>query len=57
MVIAQALGEYANVSSVVTAITDTWSSVVYYVNDIEPRTWVVGGIALLVLGFLWNRRR
>lgn len=57
MVIAQALGEYVAVSAIISAISRWWTTAAYYVSDVEPRTWVIGGIAFVVIAYLWNRGR
>ena len=55
VVIAQALGEYAAVSSVGAAFSDAWLSLTDYLLRIEPSTWMIVAACLLGITYFWTR--
>jgi hypothetical protein len=56
VILAQALGEYAAVSAIVSAFSQAWTRAQYFVSSIEPRTWAIAGVCLLFVLYLRNRR-
>jgi hypothetical protein len=56
VLLAQALGEYGGLSSIVFSIQSAWLAAEEQISRIDSSTWAVVGLAALGLFFLWNRR-
>ncbi len=57
MLIAQALGEYGALSALVGAVTQAAVSAETFIRGMEPSTWAMIGGGVLLLWFLFGRRR
>ena len=57
MVFAQAVAEYGVLSAIVSAVSEGVTQAQYFVTTIEPRTWVIAGMCLFVVAYIWNRAR
>ena len=56
VVLAQALGEYAGLSAILSSVESAWLSAQDQVSRIDSSTWVIVGLIAFGLLFLWNRR-
>jgi hypothetical protein len=56
VLLAQALGEYASLSAILTSMEEAWLSVKYQISGVESQTWMLIGVGVLALIFLMNRR-
>ncbi len=57
VLIAQALGEYGALSALVGAVTRAAVSAESFIRGMEPSTWAMIGGGVLLLWFLFGRRR
>ena len=57
VLIAQALGEYVALSALVDAVTRAAGSAETFIRGLEPSTWAMIGGGVLLLWFLFGRRR
>ena len=57
MLIAQALGEYGALSALVGAVTRMAVSTESFIRGMEPSAWAMIGGDILLLWFLFGRRR
>ena len=55
MLFAQALGEYGALTAVTSTVSRAWTTAEYFVSDLEPSTWAI--VAVAVVLFLVLRRR
>ena len=57
VLIAQALGEYGALSALAGAVTRAAVSAETFIRGMEPSTWAMIGGGILLLWFLFGRRR
>ena len=57
MLIAQALGEYGALSALAGAVTRAAVSAETFIRGMDPSTWAMIGGGILLLWFLFGRRR
>ena len=56
MVIAQAVGEYAGASTAIETVSHAWMTVYDQVSEVSSTTWIIAGVVVAVLYFLWGRK-
>jgi uncharacterized membrane protein (DUF485 family) len=57
VVIAQALGEYVQLSVFLTAFSDAWLALRYHLSSIESSTWLIAAASIVVAVYAWSRAR
>jgi hypothetical protein len=55
VIIAQALGEYVALSTVLSAFSDAWLALRDHLSRIDSSTWLIGVLSLVVVLYLWSR--